>query len=235
MSSKPTPLTRLPRGRVLIAPSLLAADFSRTGEEVRRVEQAGADILHVDIMDGHFVPNLSMGPPVVRALRPTTALPFDVHLMLTHPGRYVEAFVEAGADHITAHVEMEEDVREVLARIHAAGCSAGLSLKPGTPAEAIRPYLDSIDLVLVMTVEPGFGGQSFMADMVPKIETFRRWIDAGTHPVHLEVDGGINPETAAIAVRAGARILVAGTSIFRAAAADTAAVIARLRQAGREA
>lgn len=210
------PLTDLSPRDLLTAPSILAADFARLGEEIRAVDAAGADMIHVDIMDGHFVPNLSIGPPVVQAIRPITNLPLDVHLMLSEPGRYVPAFLAAGADHITIHVESEGDLHAILGAIHAAGCSAGITLRPGTPAEALEPYLAEVDMVLVMTVEPGFGGQSFRADQVPKIRAIRERLDALGRPVHLEVDGGLNAETSRTVVAAGANVLVAGNSVFRA-------------------
>lgn len=209
------PLPSAARTGTLIAPSLLAADFTRLGEEVRLIEAGGADILHVDVMDGHFVPNLTLGPPLVESLRRVSSLPFDVHLMLTNPERFVEPFVKAGADHITVHVESAAPLPGVLDAIHAAGCTAGVSVKPKTPASAVLPYLDKVELVLVMTVEPGFGGQSFMADMLPKIRELRAAINASGRPVHLEVDGGIGPANAAAVVAAGANMLVAGTSVFR--------------------
>ncbi len=224
MPAKRRPLTTLAADRRLIAPSLLAADFHQLGAEIERITQAGADLLHVDIMDGHFVPNLSMGPGIVKSLRPHSDLPFDVHLMLSQPARYVKAFIDAGADHITFHVEADDDVEETLALIHSLGCSAGLSLRPKTPASALFPYLDKIDLILVMTVEPGFGGQSFMADMMPKVRELRARLDAQSRPVHLEVDGGVTAETAAVCVGAGATMLVAGTSIFRAEEGVTEAI-----------
>ncbi|NOY80465.1 MAG: ribulose-phosphate 3-epimerase [Kiritimatiellaeota bacterium] len=226
------PLTELPAAdSVLVAPSLLAADFARLDREIRAAADGGADVLHLDIMDGHFVPNLSFGPPVVRAVRPVTSLPFDVHLMLAHPGAYVRPFVEAGADHITFHVEIEGNVRELLATVRETGCSVGLSLKPATPAAVLAPYLDQLDLVLVMTVEPGFGGQSFREDVAPKIRELRQMIDRGKRPVHLEVDGGIKPDTARTVLDAGANLLVAGTSVFRAPDGPGAA-IRRLKEAG---
>ncbi|OGV81218.1 MAG: ribulose-phosphate 3-epimerase [Lentisphaerae bacterium RIFOXYB12_FULL_65_16] len=227
------PLPTLPNDRITVAPSLLAADFGRLGEEIRTVEQAGAELLHIDIMDGHFVPNLSMGPPIVEKIRPLTALPFDVHLMLTNPERYIGPFSEAGADHITIHVEIEADVSDVLRRIRALGCSAGLSLRPGTPAEQLRPFLKELDLILVMTVEPGFGGQAFRDDMLPKIRTIRQDLATANPRAHLEVDGGIGRNTAGLVIDAGANMLVAGNSVFR-AKEGAAAAIAAIRSAGKK-
>lgn len=214
-------------GHVRVAPSLLAADFARLADEVRRIAAAGADMLHLDIMDGHFVPNLTLGPALVEALRRASSLPFDVHLMVSHPGRFVTPFAEAGADSITFHVECADPVPEVLARIRAAGCATGLSVRPQTPAAALLPWLDQVDLVLVMTVEPGYGGQAFMPEMLPKIRALRQAINQGQRPVYLEVDGGIGPQNVAEVIAAGADLLVAGTSVFR--AADPAAAIRALR------
>lgn len=222
------PLTELPPGAVRIAPSILAADFCRLGDEIRRVEEAGAEVLHIDIMDGHFVPNISIGPPVVASIRPVTRLPLDVHLMLTDPGRYIDPFLKAGADHITLHVESNGDLGALLDHIHAAGASAGLTLRPGTAAPTLEPYLDRVDLILVMTVEPGFGGQSFMHDQMPKVRQIRTLIDRARRPVHLEVDGGISRDTAAVARAAGCELLVAGNSVFR-APEGAAAAVASLR------
>ena len=193
----------------------------------RSVARAGAEVIHVDIMDGHFVPNLSVGPPVVEALRRVTDLPLDVHLMLTHPGRYIQPFLDAGSDHITLHVESEGDIGALLRSIRAAGASAGVTLRPGTPAAALAPYLEMIDLVLVMTVEPGFGGQRFQREQLPKMRTLAEMIAASGRAIHLEVDGGISRETAPEAIAAGARLLVAGNSVFR--APDVAAAVAALR------
>lgn len=218
------PLTQLDTTRISIAPSILAADFSRLGDEIRRVEEAGADVIHVDIMDAHFVPNLSIGPPVVAGIRPVTALPLDVHLMLTNPERYIASFLAAGADNLTIHVEIQSDIRESLSAIRAAGCSAGITLRPGTPAAALAPYMDAVDLILVMTVEPGFGGQAFRADMLGKITTIRAMIAAQARPIHLEVDGGIDARTAPPVIAAGANLLVAGTSVFRAPAGARSAI-----------
>jgi ribulose-phosphate 3-epimerase len=212
---KRSPLTGLDCRRTLIAPSILAADFAALGADVQAVEAAGADLVHVDVMDGHFVPNLSLGPGIVKAIRPYSSLPFDVHLMLSQPYRYVDSFVEAGADHITVHVESEGAVACTLEQIRSHGCSTGLSLRPGTPAASLAPYLDLLDLILVMTVEPGFGGQSFMADQVQKIAEIRSLIDQCGRPIHLEVDGGIAKDTAPKVLKAGANMLVAGSAVFK--------------------
>ena len=166
-------------------------------------------------MDGHFVPNLSIGPSVVRSIRPLTTLPFDVHLMVSKPGNFINQFSDAGADHMTIHVEAEDDVKSTLQRIHALGCSAGVSIKPGTDVESLIPYVELVDLILVMTVEPGFGGQKFLKHTLEKIKTIRNWIDKDSLPIHLEVDGGITYDTAALSLKAGVNILVAGTTAFR--------------------
>ena len=195
-----------------IAPSMLACDFTRMGEEVRRSTRGGADWVHLDVMDGGFVPNISFGPAVIAALRKETDLPFDVHLMIRQPLFYIPHFAKAGADLITFHVESESPVRETLQAIHKAGCRAGLVLKPGTPAQAVKEYLPDCDLVLIMTVEPGFGGQAFMADMMPKVRAIKSWAPQMT----VEVDGGINKETIRLCAESGADVAVAGTSVFRA-------------------
>lgn len=210
-------LASLPDKELYVAPSILAADFANLGQELQQADAAGVDMVHVDIMDGHFVPNLSMGPGIVQAIRPVTDLPFDVHLMLSEPARYLEAFAAAGADHITLHVESRGDLPSMFAAIHSLGCSAGITLRPGTPAIALAPYLEMVEMVLVMSVEPGFGGQSFMAAQVPKISAIRRMMqERGRQNMLLQVDGGINNSTAKQAVAAGANVLVAGSSIFNA-------------------
>jgi ribulose-phosphate 3-epimerase len=214
----------------LVAPSLLAADFARLGEEVRAIAAAGADWLHLDIMDGHFVPNISFGPAVVKALRRHCALPFDVHLMIAPADPYLAAFADAGADLITLHPEAGPHLHRSLQTIRALGRKAGVVLNPATPASAVEPVLDLCDLILVMTVNPGFGGQSFIPTMLPKIATLRAMIDASGRDIRLEVDGGVTPETAPAILEAGADVLVAGTAVF--GAPDYAAAIAAIRGRG---
>ena len=201
--------------RILVAPSLLACDFSRLADEIRKVEEAGADWLHVDVMDGHFVPNLTIGPVVVEAIRRLSRIPLDVHLMLTHPEEYLKPFVDAGAQYLTVHVEApglrtESVLLKALETIRRLGAKPGLSLRPRTTAESLQPFLEALDLILVMTVEPGFGGQAFMPDVVPKVRQLREWF-----PRELAVDGGINAETGRLCREAGANVLVAGTYVFR--------------------
>lgn len=208
-------ITELQNDTLLTAPSILAANFAELGSDIKRVENAGADILHIDIMDGHFVPNISMGPPVVKSIRKTTDMPFDVHLMITDPQKYAEAFAKAGADHITFHLEADGDPMETIGLIRHLGCTVGLCLKPKTPAKLVIPFLARVDMILVMTVEPGFGGQSFMAEMMPKVREIRDAITAENLNTHLEVDGGIDADTVGEANNAGANVMVAGTSVFR--------------------
>ena len=207
---------------MLIAPSMLSSDFSKLGEETARMERAGADWIHLDVMDAHFVPNLTFGAPIVGAIRPYTKLPFDVHLMISEPLRYVDDFLKAGADIISFHLEAESSVHETIRAIRAGGAKPAVVLKPKTPVEAVLPFLDDLDMVLVMTVEPGFGGQSFMAPMMDKVRTLK------AHGAFVEVDGGINPQTAVAAKEAGVDVCVAGTSVFH--APDAAKAIATLRE-----
>ena len=211
-----------------IAPSILAADFGRLADEVRAVERAGADWIHVDVMDGHFVPNLTLGPVVVEALRAATRLPLDVHLMIEAPERSLEAYVRAGADRVGVHVETCPHLHRTLAQIREAGAKACVVLNPATPAAAVRPVLEDVDQVLVMSVNPGFGGQKFIPGTLAKLAELRGWLDALERPVELEVDGGIGPGTIGAAARAGANVFVAGTAVFR--ASDYAAAIAGLRK-----
>ena len=214
---------------VKIAPSILSADFANLEREIRRVDSA--DYVHVDVMDGAFVPNITIGIPVVRCIRPVTKLPLDVHLMVERPLRYVEAFCDAGADIVTVHVEAdtEENTAEALRRIHGRGRRAGVVLRPGTPAQAALPFLRDCDILLVMTVEPGFGGQKFMEDMMPKLRTLREWIDRDNPGCELEVDGGVDPVTARTVIANGANVLVAGSAVY--GAADIPARIRELRGA----
>jgi ribulose-phosphate 3-epimerase len=212
---------------VTIAPSLLAADFGRLREEVSAIEAAGADWLHLDIMDGHFVPNISFGPTVLAALRKHTRLPFDVHLMIAPVDPYLDAFIEAGADHISLHPEAGPHLHRSLQHIRAAGKKAGVVLNPATSPDAIAWCLDLIDIVLVMSVNPGFGGQSFLPSQLPKIARLRRMIEDADHTIALAVDGGITPKTAPGVLEAGADTLIAGTAVFH--AADYAQAIAELR------
>ena len=203
---------------IRLAPSLLAADFLNLADEIRRAEEGGADLLHCDVMDGVYVPNISFGFPVISQIAKITDLPLDVHLMIDRPLRYVERFCDAGADILTIHAEAdtEEHNQEALRRIREKGVRAGVSIKPGTDVPALDPYMDLMDLILVMTVEPGFGGQKFMADMMPKVRALRKIIDVRTPGVELEVDGGVNLETAKVCVEAGANVLVAGSALFKA-------------------
>jgi len=215
---------------VKLAPSILAADFARLGEQVREAEQAGADRIHVDVMDGHFVPNISMGPVVVKALRPITKLPLEVHLMIEHPIRYLDAFAEAGSDSLLVHVENAANLHRTVQHIKALNKKAGVVLNPATPPIAAAEILPDVDLVLVMTVNPGFGGQKFITGMVDKVRRVRRMIDETHRDIELEVDGGIDAETTTRVVEAGARVLVAGSSVFG-SHEGVAAAMNRLRNA----
>ncbi len=210
-----------------VSPSILTCDFAHCAEELQFVQRSGADMLHLDVMDGIFVPNLSFGPPVIAALRPHTDLTFDVHLMMQQPHRLLEAFAKAGADILNIHVESEAPIRETLERIRELGMRPAITLKPGTPAEAVFDYLPLVEMVLVMTVEPGFGGQSFMADMLPKITAIRQEIHRRGLTVSIQVDGGINADTAAQVAAAGADVAVIGSALFN--APDPAALVQRVQ------
>ena len=219
-------------GRVRIAPSILASDFSRLGEEIAVVAAGGADFIHIDVMDGHFVPNLTIGPAVVKALRKSTDLPFDTHLMIAPVDPYIDDFADAGANILTVHPEAGPHLHRTLQRIRAAGMQPGVALNPATPASVIEPVLDDIDLVLVMSVNPGFGGQSFIESQLRKIEAVRAMIDKSGREIMLEVDGGVDPKTAPKAIAAGADVLVAGSAVFRGGPDAYAMNIAALRNKG---
>lgn len=209
---------------IKISPSILSSDYGNLSSELKRMEACGADMLHIDVMDGHFVPNITLGAPIVKCIRKSSTLPFDVHLMISDPYKYIPDFVNAGSDIITFHAEADSDIEKTIDLILASGKKAGLSVKPKTPVEAVYPYLDKLSMVLVMTVEPGFGGQSFMESTMPKIEAIRK-----INPdIDIEVDGGINPETIKIAARAGANVFVAGSAVFK--SENPAQTIALLKQ-----
>ena len=216
---------------VRIAPSILSADFARLGEEVRAIEEAGADWVHIDVMDGHYVPNLTIGPMVVKALRPHSTLPFDVHLMISPVDHFLDAFAAAGADVITVHPEAGPHIHRTVQHIKSLGKQAGVSLNPATPAKMLDYLIDEIDLVLVMSVNPGFGGQSFIDSQLRKIEAIRKMIDKSGRDIRLEVDGGIDAATAPLAISAGADVLVAGTATFKGGPGAYADNIRRLRGA----
>jgi ribulose-phosphate 3-epimerase len=214
---------------IRISPSILSADFARLGEEVRAIDEAGCDWIHIDVMDGHFVPNITIGPDVVKALRPHTNKPFDVHLMISPVDNYLEAFANAGADIITIHPEAGPHTHRTVQAIKALGKKAGVVLNPATPAKMLDYLIDEVDLILVMSVNPGFGGQSFISSQLRKIEAIRKMIDKTGREIHLEVDGGITTETAPLAISAGADVLVAGTATFKGGASEYARNISALR------
>lgn len=199
---------------IKISPSILSSDYGNLSSELKRMEACGADMLHIDVMDGHFVPNITLGAPIVKCIRKSSTLPFDVHLMISDPYKYIPDFVNAGSDIITFHAEADSDIEKTIDLILASGKKAGLSVKPKTPVEAVYPYLDKLSMVLVMTVEPGFGSQSFMEDMMPKVSAVRSEIDRRGLDVDIQVDGGINKDTISIAAKAGANVFVSGNAIF---------------------
>ena len=199
---------------VKISPSILSSDYGKLSSELKRMEDCGADMLHIDVMDGHFVPNITLGAPIVKCIRKSSSLPFDVHLMISDPYKYIPDFVKAGSDIITFHVESDSDIEKTIDLILASGKKAGLSVKPKTPIETVYPYLDKLSMVLVMTVEPGFGGQSFMEDMMPKVSAVKAEIKRKGLDIDIQVDGGINNDTISVAAKAGANVFVSGNAIF---------------------
>lgn len=215
--------------KIKIAPSILAADFSKLGEEISAITEAGADYVHVDVMDGHYVPNLTIGPEVIKDIRKCTKIPFDVHLMITPVNPLLEEFVESGSDIVTFHPEAEDDPLATIKIIKSLGCKVGISLNPSTKINVLNKLIEEIDLILVMTVVPGFGGQSFMHDQLEKIQNIRTLIDTSGKDIELEVDGGINFETSRLAINAGANVLVAGTSTFKGGKDNYADNISKLR------
>jgi ribulose-phosphate 3-epimerase len=202
------------RSNILISPSILAGDFGKLAFEARRVERAGADWLHIDIMDGHFVPNMTIGPQAVAALKKAVKIPLDVHLMITHPHKYIKQFIEAGSDIVTIHVECASNVKKTLNEIKKMGCKCGIVINPDTPAEKVKKYLKDIDMVLVMSVYPGFSFQKFIPGALPKLRKIRKWINESGRKIYLQIDGGINPENAILAVESGADVLVAGGAVY---------------------
>lgn len=199
---------------IKISPSILSSDYGKLAQELKRMEDCGADMLHIDVMDGHFVPNITLGAPIVKCIRKASALPFDVHLMISDPYKYVPDFIAAGSDIITFHVEADSDIEQTIDLIRKSNIKAGLSVKPDTPVETVFPFLDKLSMVLVMTVEPGFGGQSFKEEMMPKIKTLKAEIDRRKLDIDIQVDGGINSETISVAANAGANVFVSGSAIF---------------------
>ncbi len=199
---------------IKISPSILSADFSILGDEIKSLEKAGADLIHIDVMDGHFVPNITMGPPIIKAIRKCTKLPFDVHLMISPVEKYIKAFADAGSDIITLHPEATDNLKRAIQTVKSFGKKAGVSLNPKTPISALMDVINDIDLILIMSVNPGFAGQSFMSEVLPKVSEIRKMINDKKLKIDIEIDGGINFETAPLAVKAGANILVSGTTIF---------------------